>query len=171
MDKDINNTKIIIRIRGGLGNQLFGYAFGRKLSLDLKSELILDSVTAFKKYDPVYKRKFELDKFNTIFTHADKKYQLDPYEKLKRNTLKLFSLFRNFENKVYIENFKFGFDERFLKLNKIKERYLDGMWQSEKYFKDIKNILIKELTPRRPLDLVNQNIILIYVLYVCFDQN
>ena len=49
MDCNLKN-KIVIRIRGGLGNQLFGYAFGKNLSIEKGYDLILDTYNAFE-YD------------------------------------------------------------------------------------------------------------------------
>lgn len=49
MDSDLKNI-IVIRIRGGLGNQLFGYAFGKSLAIKNNYELILDTYNAFE-YD------------------------------------------------------------------------------------------------------------------------
>ena len=61
-----NKGKIIVRIYGGIGNQLWQYAFGRSLSLKLKKKLVLDisfynnPYIDFPKGD---KFQFELKKF------------------------------------------------------------------------------------------------------------
>lgn len=51
---------IVIRIKGGLGNQLFQYAFGRSLSIDRKEPLILN-VSWF--HAPLYNQVYQLDQF------------------------------------------------------------------------------------------------------------
>ena len=152
-------NKLIVRIRGGLGNQLFGYAFGRKISIETKAILILDGTTSFVKYDKIYKRFFELDKFKTKFTLANNKYQLHPFEKIKRNILKCYSYFQDFEDKIYIENFKFAYDSRFNQMKSKKIRFLDGMWQSEKYFSSIKSLLQNEIDLKSPFDNDNRKIL------------
>ena len=40
-------VKVIARIRGGLGNQLFCYAAARRLALVNDAELVIDHVTGF----------------------------------------------------------------------------------------------------------------------------
>jgi hypothetical protein len=50
---------IIVKVTGGLGNQLFQYALGRALSSRLSCELVLD--TSF--YPQQTLRKYELNKF------------------------------------------------------------------------------------------------------------
>ena len=37
----MKKNKIIVRVRGGLGNQLFCYAFGRQVAFKQNAELIL----------------------------------------------------------------------------------------------------------------------------------
>ena len=39
--------KIYLQISGGLGNQLFQYAFAKNLSIKLNAKLIIDDVTGF----------------------------------------------------------------------------------------------------------------------------
>ena len=56
-------VKVIVRVRGGLGNQLFCYAAARRLALINNAELVIDDVTGFVR-DKKYKRKYMLDHFN-----------------------------------------------------------------------------------------------------------
>lgn len=56
-------TKLITRIKGGLGNQLFCYASARRLALVNNAELVIDDVSGFS-YDKKYKRSYALDVFN-----------------------------------------------------------------------------------------------------------
>jgi len=152
-------NKIIVRIRGGLGNQLFGYAFGKNLSMQNNCELVLDYYNAFEYDKYKYKRKFELNKFNTHFSYANNYQLLYPFEKIQRNILKFYSFFKIEDYKIYLENFTFGYDNKYENLKPIKFRFFDGMWQSEKYFYKIKKILQKEINPKYELDKKNQMIL------------
>ena len=58
---------IIIKIKGGLGNQLFQYAVGRAVALHYKSTLKLD-LTIFETYK--LHNGYRLDQFATVsYTH------------------------------------------------------------------------------------------------------
>ena len=57
-----NNKAVVMKIAGGLGNQLFQYAMGKSLAYRNDSQLILDNLSGFQK-DP-YKRRFLLNQFN-----------------------------------------------------------------------------------------------------------
>ena len=57
---------IIIKIQGGLGNQLFQYAFGRALSIERREKLLLD--TSY--YRSQNKRRYLLDNFNIAAREA-----------------------------------------------------------------------------------------------------
>lgn len=79
---------MIIKLQGGLGNQMFQYAYGRKLELSGK-EVIFD-VSFFKgnKAQKDIARNFKLDKFNlqTNIEFSDKRHIfLDGWNKIKRN--------------------------------------------------------------------------------------
>ena len=58
--------KIIVRIWGGLGNQMFQYAFAYALSMKYDREIYLD--TSFYENQPKYvgKRKFKLSYFPDV---------------------------------------------------------------------------------------------------------
>jgi len=128
---------IIIRLKGGLGNQLFGYALGRALSS--KGHAVkFDCLTGFER-DYRYRRTFELD------------WLLDDKEKLNNKGFlaRFFSyiIFKTiqFTRISYIGNSEARFDLDILKLTKNKFYYLDGYWFGEEYFKDINHLLKKEL--------------------------
>lgn len=46
-------TRVVVRLMGGLGNQLFCYAAARRLALVNHAELVLDDVSGFA-YDAVF---------------------------------------------------------------------------------------------------------------------
>ena len=51
---------ITIRIKGGIGNQLFMYAAARRLALINNQELLIDNISGFVN-DKKYNRKYQLD--------------------------------------------------------------------------------------------------------------
>ena len=54
---------IVVKLLGGIGNQMFEYAFGRYLALKNKTELKLD-LNSLGKSDGGTIRQFELSVFN-----------------------------------------------------------------------------------------------------------
>lgn len=109
----------IIKLKGGLGNQMFQYAYGR--NLELSGEKVVFDISFFteNRYRIDTARDFKLDKLN-IETKAE-------FSKEKH-------LISDFLNKIMI----------YLGLKE------NGFWQSEKYFKDIKDIVRKEFTLKNP---------------------
>ena len=55
-------NRVIVRIGGGLGNQLFQYAAARRLAVRNNVPLTLDHISCFPR--DVFNRNFLLDKFN-----------------------------------------------------------------------------------------------------------
>ncbi len=119
---------IIVNIIGGLGNQMFQYAMGRSLAIKSKQKLKLD-LAAFENY-PL--RNFELDVFNIDPEIASK----EEINQLKENKL-------NFTEKY------FHFDSEILGLD--QSTFLVGYWQSEKYFINYKDIILKEFILKNEL--------------------
>lgn len=122
---------IIIKITGGLGNQLFQFALG----------LTLEETFGIKvKYDLMeYKnggsRKFDLDKFVNGLEIATKeeiedKYNL--YQKAKFQISKLLGFPFGLKGLKYYLERNFQYDEKVFDLD--DDIYLSGYWQSEKYF-------------------------------------
>lgn len=115
-------SMVVSKLQGGLANQIFQWAHGYSLSLEYNTPLYLD-LSYYKNQTNVTKRSFSLDKFSNL------KY----------------SIFSNFENKNYrhiTDNFHF----KKLHIDEKVDYYLDGYWQSEKYFninseKIIENLL------------------------------
>lgn len=131
---------IIVRLKGGLGNQMFQYAAARQLSAKLAVPLKLD--TAFLQRDTAdrTRRDFELDKFNIQTQIASAK----EVEKLReKNWTRLFR-----PNQV--KERLFSCRKPFLKEG--NSYYMNGYWQSEKYFKDIADIIRNEFVFKAPLN-------------------
>ena len=123
---------IIIKIKGGLGNQLFQYAVGRAVALHHKVPLKLD-LTVLETYK-VHKG-YRLDQFAI---KADIATENEIF-KLKGGNSLIFSALRKaglIKKKFYFREKRSSyFDTSVFKNNFI---YLDGYWQNELYFSDIR---------------------------------
>jgi len=139
---------IIVNLIGGLGNQMFQYACGRAVAEHTGQKLKLD-ITGFKDYKL---RKYSLDCFNISAEFATEK-EIKLYKEGRLWFINYFSkkiLKRELiKNKRFIKEKHFHFDPTILNLK--GNCYLFGYWQSEKYFIDIKDIILKEFTLKRPL--------------------
>ncbi|MEI8143298.1 MAG: alpha-1,2-fucosyltransferase [Candidatus Berkelbacteria bacterium] len=138
---------IIVKIIGGLGNQMFQYALGRNLANYLGAELVLD-ISAYDRYAT---RKYCLNDYNIQEKILDRSV-------LKKYNSKLFRLFDLFHFSVYSRNIildkSLKFDPKILKITDNK--YLAGYWQSEKYFENIPEIIREEYKPKSAPDRLNR---------------
>lgn len=128
---------VIVRVHGGLGNQLFCYAFGRALAARTNSRLLLDTTIGFK-IDRRYRRKLELSNY---LTDDLSKYSMSFVQKMifSRLGLKVIdSIYRVFERfgVFYVKERLKGFDPDILNKD-FKVAYFSGYWQSELYFDEI----------------------------------
>lgn len=147
--------KIIARIKGGLGNQLFCYAAARRLALVNNAELVIDDVTGFAR-DSQYGRQYALDHFDIPVRRATPAERLEPFERYRRGVAKWLSRRRHFVERQYVEQEGLDFDERLLALKVKGTLYLDGLWQSEGYFKDVEQTIREDLRLVPPTDALNQ---------------
>jgi hypothetical protein len=139
---------IVVRLRGGLGNQLFQYAAGFSLAKHVGVPLKLDLYTYTKhKY-----RKYELHHFNIeeqLATRAEVHRFTGPnflvrFLNKRENYLRCPGVFAQPHYHFY-EDF----------LNLPAPLYLSGYWQSEKYFLPIASDIRKMYMLKQPLDARN----------------
>ncbi len=152
----MTGTKVITRIFGGLGNQLFMYAAARRLALFNNAELILDDVSGFT-FDTVYQRHYQLDHFNIPFRKATAAERLEPFSRLRRALKRHWNLQKEFEQRAYLMQEGVDFDGRLLSLRPKATLHLEGYWQSENYFKDVESIIRQDLQIKPPTDAENQS--------------
>jgi hypothetical protein len=129
---------IIVKITGGLGNQMFQYAAGRRLSLLHQVPLKLD----LREYAGPTHRKFDLDAFHVQYEPATE----DDIRRYAKNNF----LFR-LRNRIVPVPYRRFYRERFFHYDRKFEKYpsdvyLKGYWQSEKYFKSIEPVIRREFT-------------------------
>ena len=149
-------SKVIVRIKGGLGNQLFCYAAARRLALINDAELVIDDVTGFTR-DHLYRREYLLDRFGIKARRATAAEKLEPCERYRRGVLKWSSRRKPFAQRRYLEQELRDFDPRLLELRVADTVYLDGYWQSEGYFKDVESTIRQDLRLKAPDDDANRN--------------
>jgi len=153
---------IIVSLIGGLGNQMFQYALGRRLALKNKVDLKFDICELRK--DPIIgtPRKYNLHCFNILEKFATpqeiQKYKGDnPGLLLKLIRIILGGTTANRNKSFIVEKENFVFDKDVLQVD--KNAYLQGYWQNEKYFRNIRDVLLEEFTVKHPPDKKNQDVL------------
>ncbi|MDD5680989.1 MAG: alpha-1,2-fucosyltransferase [Candidatus Omnitrophica bacterium] len=137
---------IIAKLVGGLGNQMFQYALARCLAYRLGTILKLDITS----YRTAKLRKYGLCYFN-ITERFVNLYDLIRINNSHRISPRLTSwLFGKKPMKVITQK-NFSYDSSIFDIDKGTDVYLDGYWQSEKYFIDIEDIIRKEFTVKNAL--------------------
>ena len=150
----MNEYKVIPRFFGGLGNQLFIYSAARRLALVNNAELVLDDVSGFA-YDKVYQRHYQLDHFNTPCRKATPSERLEPFSRMRRVLKRKWNQRLPFEHRAYLLQEGIDFDPRLLDFKPQGTVYIEGYWQSENYFGDIKDTIRQELIIKPPTDTAN----------------
>jgi hypothetical protein len=123
---------------GGLGNQMFQYAMGRRLALHHQTELFLDCTFLNTENPHHIKREYELDIFNIqakIATETELK-KFKPANGLVSRIKQLFPglfTYQQITQKSHLLNPSI--------LTAPDNSWLNGFWQSEKYFKDSENTI------------------------------
>jgi hypothetical protein len=137
---------IIVALNGGLGNQMFQYAFGRRLSMLNNTSLLLD-LSWFDDMGKDTPRKYVLDSFNIeakIATQAE-------VRKLKRNETQLHNILYRIRKRFL--PYQLGssiveqaplFDRSVLDYS--GDYYFDGYWADFRYFEDISEIIFSDFT-------------------------
>ncbi len=148
--------KIYLCLFGGLGNQLFQYAYARNLQIKYRLNLVVDHKTGFW-FDFRDKRKFELKNLGKIkkkITFFFIFFRF--YKKIFNHNKIIFSLFKK---KLFDETKCKSFNKIFLSNIRNKKVYLHGFFQSEKYFFENKYSIINELYPKKPKNKLFINVV------------
>ncbi len=131
---------VTVRIIDGLGNQLFQYAFGRALALKKNTSLLLDY------YSLTLRTDFEgknIKKITDVFDLPVKIYT----GKIRKELLNRRNL--NYIDRlisaIYARTRCYVTEENYNRsqsnIEKGKNIYISGYWQSERYFEDIKDVI------------------------------
>lgn len=155
---------IIVRLIGGLGNQMFQYAVGRHLAEKNSTLLKLD----LSGFETCKLRRYELHCFE-IGQHVATIEEIETFK--RESNTRLSKLIYNIGKKLSFSNYPtsdfyqdniiinekhFSFDPSVLEAK--GNIYLDGYWQSEKYFSAIRDILLREFTIKYEQDYRNMEL-------------
>lgn len=156
---------ITVRLSGGIGNQMFQYAFGRALSLKYGVSLALDltflnhrvKMPNILRPNFVF-RTFDLDVFNIdakIAQPTDISFWNRPFFKgwpmiVIDAILRKLAFLPGWEK-------RFSFNEEILKLG--PNAYLQGFWQSENYFSNIASTIRNDFTLKKPISKISMELL------------
>lgn len=128
------NERVIVKLIGGLGNQMFQYATALSFSMKKSAELLIDK-SSFESYKL---HNFSLSNLAISASFANEKQ----IKEIKKRNLffKRTNVFK--ENGLNYNKSLFEADVPI---------YLDGYFQSEKYFKDVRKKVIEEFQPSNEL--------------------
>jgi hypothetical protein len=147
--------QVVVQISGGLGNQLFQYAMGRRLALTNGVPLVLDHLSSFPR--DYFRRKFTLDKFNIQCGYIA---EADSYVSWMGRLRRRFDRWRNrgrmFEDRDYMEEGPLRtFEPEVLSYRVQRRSYFAGYWQHEEYFREVGTRLREDLTLKVAPDPLN----------------
>lgn len=155
----------VVKVVGGIGNQMFQYAFAYVLAQKLKTKVLLDLSWFEEENYPegITPREFELDIFNVDYQKASKedlnkiipskrrsKFQRFLWETFKINSCKP-------SGNSFVETVNYIFNKHLLTSDDYF--YYDGYFQNEKYFKDYRNGILNSFSLKLPLDDKNNSVL------------
>lgn len=142
--------KIIVKVAAGLGNQMFMYANAYSLSKKYLLDLTIDDTSGFfQKKNRTFSRRYGLDIFNISLNKSLNKDKFDNYFKhiLKKFLVLLdFFFFKKTFYKEKINKNKTSCYSPINLNNSGKKIYIEGYYQSEKYFFKYKKDIKKEFS-------------------------
>lgn len=145
---------VVVKLVGGLGNQMFQYACAKRIALVNSALLKLDISNVGGRSGRAY-GLCHLNISAEVASGAD-------IERFRKSDFIRKALYRAHlvhtpyrERNVVRERF-FHFDEKILSLS--DDVYLEGYWQSERYFRDIKDVVRREFSFKHEPDSENKRI-------------
>lgn len=155
---------IITQLIGGLGNQMFQYALGRHLA-EKNSTLLKLDLSGFEEYKL---HRYALHCF-MIWEHSATMEEIETFKRKGISRIaKLLSKIGTrwgglssatsdfYQNTIVLKERQRAFDSSVLETK--GNIYLEGYWQSEKYFSSIRDILLREFTVKYEQDAKSREI-------------
>lgn len=148
-------TKFFIPVKGGLGNQMFFYAFSLYLNdKNISSYLVWNEYAFTKQHNGV-----ELFEAFNIPVGGFTKLEIDCLIKINKSLLPFtfkrmlgrISKSRYLSANVYKQNTPYSYDD-IRSITKEKRLYVDGFWQNYQYLDSIKDNLLDAFEFKLPID-------------------
>ena len=139
----------IVKFKGGLGNQLFQYAFLRNLQFMCSSEVIIGDLSYYDTMSKDIVRRPRIKMLNVTIEKATS-HEIKKTLLFKRlgNPLSLIYKGILFSEKTLNKYYCFEADRSHTNINSIIDNiYFDGYWQSWRNVFEIEDVLRKEITP------------------------
>lgn len=154
----MSTPAVVTQIAGGLGNQLFEYAFARSLSLRNCVPLVLDHRSAFPR--DFYRRSFTLDKYclgcDFVPPAADYSTLVG---RVRRRLARWPNKFLPIACRNYIvERDHFAFDPVVATMRVVRTTYFEGLWQHEEYFAQHRDTLLQDLRLKAPVSATTNDV-------------
>ncbi len=147
---------IVVQLTGGMGNQLFQFAFARHLALLNQSELFLDTTQVTSRSDPAHRRTFKLHHFAIEAPVVDwdppfgSSFRTPTAHYSRRAVPFLSRLLGRNRHLAELSEAHFHFDPT--ALSRRGDFYVTSYWQSPRYFDDIAAQIRSDLQLRHPLN-------------------
>jgi len=154
----MNGPAVIVQIAGGLGNQLFEYAFGRSLALRNGVPLILDHRSGFPR--DFYKRVFTLDKYRIQSGLVSPSVDFStPLGRIRRRLARWRNSCLPVANRSHVlERNQFVCDSEVKEMRIVRPTYFEGVWQHQEYFVEHRATLLRDLTLQSPVSDATQEV-------------
>lgn len=142
---------ITTTLRGGLGNQMFMYAMVRAMAIRNKTSMTFNLREGFDN-DSQFHRKLELQHLNVnmgeknpfaVFDYRCARYVQFLSRKTGRNIFLP-------QYKIIEEKMPLHFQSELIDIH-IRNAYLEGYWQCEKYFEDVKEHIRNDFEIKTPM--------------------
>jgi hypothetical protein len=152
---------IIVKLTGGLGNQMFQYAAARRLAHANQTEVKIDTRWFKTGGTSDFPREYALDVFSFTQFFASEREIAAITKSWKKIPAFFLRRVVHIEPPLSLQSHfiepHFHFDERVLRLR--GDVYLDGYWQSEKYFRDVREIILQDFTIKPEPDARNRKLL------------
>lgn len=144
---------ITVKLWGGLGNQLFQYAFGQYASKILKTKVVFHPQTIYDS-EKFTNRNYELGYFQlpiTLHNTQTPQNNSSLFYRLKRKAVQQLPIL---SKKMYIQKNIHSFKEKL-----FDDFYYEGYWQNLNYINNVEPQLRKEIKPQKIFFEKHQNLL------------